>query len=155
MATVRTPPKCYVASPLGFTEAGRCYYRETYLPALASVVEPIDPWSLTAPEEIAREAAAGRQYEMAMTIGRRNIAAIRDCALLAAYLDGQEPDSGTAAEIGFAAGIGVKCFGLRTDLRQTGEPGTSVNPQVEIFIVESGGQVATTLDGLVALLAAE
>ena len=31
-------PRCYVASPLGFTEAGRDYYARVYLPALATVV---------------------------------------------------------------------------------------------------------------------
>jgi hypothetical protein len=46
---VRLGPRCYVASPLGFTEAGRCYYGDVYLPALNSVVTPVDPWSLTRP----------------------------------------------------------------------------------------------------------
>ena len=40
-------PRCYVASPLGFTEAGRRYYADVYLPALAEVVTPVDPWTLS------------------------------------------------------------------------------------------------------------
>jgi nucleoside 2-deoxyribosyltransferase len=137
---------------LGFTEAGRHYYTGVYLPALAAVVDPVDPWALTGEQEIVAARAAGREHELALQIGRRNIDAIRSCSLLVAYLDGQEPDSGTVAEIGFAAGLGLPCFALRTDIRQSGEPGVSVNLQVETFIVDSGGQIATSLDALVSAL---
>jgi nucleoside 2-deoxyribosyltransferase len=146
-------PRCYVAGPLGFTEAGRDYYRRTYLPALAEAVEPVDPWSLTTAEELAAAVAAGRQRELALTIGRRNAEAIRSCRLLAADLDGQELDSGTAAEIGYGAALGLTCFGLRTDLRQSGEPGVTVNLQVEAFITDSGGRIVPTLPALVSALA--
>ena len=61
-------------------------------------------------------------------------------------------DAGTVAEVGFAAGIGLICFGLRTDLRESGEAGSPINPQVEIFIIETGGQVATSLQALLSLL---
>ncbi len=147
------PPRCYVASPLGFTEAGRDYYERVYLPALAAVVEPVDPWALTTPQELAAARHQGRLRELALTIGRRNRDAIRSCSLLAAHLDGQEPDSGTAAEIGYGAALGLRCFGLRTDLRQTGEEGVAVNLQVETFIVDSGGRITTTLADLVLALA--
>jgi hypothetical protein len=40
------PPLVYVASPLGFTEAGRRYNDDVLLPALrASGLEPLDPWA--------------------------------------------------------------------------------------------------------------
>jgi nucleoside 2-deoxyribosyltransferase len=145
-------PKCYVASPLGFSEAGRHYYHEVYLPALAKVVTPVDPWSLTAPGEIADAHAAGRERDMMLTIGHRNVVAIRECTLLVAYLDGQELDSGTVVEVGFAAGIGLTCLGLRTDLRQHGELAMAVNLQVETLILESGGQISSSLDELVGHL---
>jgi nucleoside 2-deoxyribosyltransferase len=135
-------PRCYLASPLGFTEAGRYYKREVYLPALARVVEPVDPWELTT------EAEAADPLEIA----RRNTKAIRSCSMLAALLDGQEPDAGTVAEVGFAAALGLRCFGLRSDFRQSGERGVSVNLQVEGFIVQSGGVVVSTLDELVRAL---
>ena len=136
-----TRPRCYVASPLGFSDAGRLYYSEVFLPALEAVVEPVDPWSLSTGKEPPLE------------IGRRNAEAIDSCALLVAHLDGQEVDSGTAAEIGYAAARGLRCVGLRTDLRESGEPGVAVNLQVEHFIVASGGSIATTLDELIAALA--
>lgn len=147
------PPRCYIASPLGFSEAGREYYRETYLPRLRQVVTPVDPWALTTEAEVAAAHARGEQRAMSLEIGRRNIAAIRSCTLLAAYLEGQEPDAGTVAEIGYGAALGLRCFGLRSDFRQSGEGGVVVNLQVESFIVESGGRICGSLDELVAALA--
>ena len=147
-------PRCYVASPLGFSEAGRHYYREVYLPSLATVVEPVDPWSLTGDEEVARAHAQGRQREMALEIGRRNAEAIRTCSLLLAHLEGQEPDAGTVAEVGFAAALGLECHGLRSDFREAGESGVAVNLQVESFIELSGGRIWTTLAEAVGALGA-
>jgi nucleoside 2-deoxyribosyltransferase len=151
---VTARPRCYVASPLGFTEAGRDYYARVYLPALAEVVEPVDPWVLTAADEFAAAAAAGIAAEraLALEVGRRNTEAIRSCSLLTAYLEGQEPDSGTVAELGYACGLGLTCFGLRSDLRQAGEPGVALNLQVEALIVESGGEVVASLSALVGAL---
>ncbi|MGO9754733.1 MAG: nucleoside 2-deoxyribosyltransferase [Solirubrobacteraceae bacterium] len=154
MRAAASRPRCYVASPLGFTEAGRHYYTVAYLPALATVVDPVDPWALTSEHEIAAFRAAGRERELALAIGRRNATAIRSCSLLAAYLEGQEPDSGTVAEIGFAAALGLRCFGLRTDFRQAGEAGAALNLQVETFIVDSGGRIAASLAELLADLRA-
>jgi nucleoside 2-deoxyribosyltransferase len=141
------PRRCYIASPLGFTEAGRDYYERVYLPALAAVVEPIDPWSLATGTP---PGASDRQR--ALTIGRANAEAIRSCELLVAQLDGQEPDSGTVAELGYGAALGLRCYGLRSDLRQSGEPGVTVNLQVETFVVDSGGAMVATLEELVAAL---
>ena len=136
-----------MASPLGFTEAGRDYYARVYLPALATVVEAVDPWTLdtvTAP--------GADERERMLTIGRANAEAIRSCELLVAHLDGQEPDSGTVAELGYGAALGLRCFGLRSDLRQSGEPGVAVNLQVETFVVDSGGTMVASLAELVAAL---
>jgi len=153
-AAARPPdlPRCYVASPFGFTEAGREYYRRVYLPALSTVVDAVDPWALTSEAELSAAVAEGRQSEIAVTIGRRNAEAIRSCALLAAYLDGQEPDSGTVSELGFAAGLGLACFGLRSDLRRNGEAGAALNLQVQAFIIDSGGTLAAGLQELVDAL---
>jgi nucleoside 2-deoxyribosyltransferase len=142
--------RCYVASPLGFTEAGRDYYGRVYLPALASVVEPVDPWSLGM---VSSPSATER--ERALAIGRANVEAIRSCELLVAQLDGQEADSGTVAELGYGAGLGLRCYGVRSDMRQSGEPGVAVNLQVETFVVDSGGAMCATLEELVAALRAD
>jgi nucleoside 2-deoxyribosyltransferase len=145
-------PRCYVASPLGFDEGGRHYYRTVVLPALDAVVEPVDPWSLTTAAEIDCARASGALRETMLEIGRRNANAIRSSALLVAFLEGQEPDSGTVAELGYAAGLNKRCFGLRSDFRQAGEEGVAVNLQVEAFIVDSGGALVTTLADLVKAL---
>lgn len=147
-------PRCYIASPLGFSEAGRAYYAERYLPALAEHVEPVDPWALSPPDDFAAAAAGGRTRDHAIEVGERNADAIRSCALLIAQLDGQEVDAGTAAEVGYAAALGLPCIGLRSDLRMSGEPGMHVNLQLEAFVVLSGGFIAGSLDELVARLAA-
>jgi nucleoside 2-deoxyribosyltransferase len=148
-------PRCYIASPLGFTEAGRLWYEQVYLPALAEVVEPVDPWSLTSAMEVARATRAGRQAELTREIGRRNTEALRGCTMLIALLEGQELDAGTVAELGYAAGLGLRCHGLRTDLRQTGEDGAVCNLQVQAFVEASGGQIVASLDELLALLRGE
>lgn len=150
-----TRPRCYVASPAGFSETTRGWYAEVFLPALDPVVEPVDPWALTSGEEIAAAAAEGRDREMALEIGRRNAEAIRGCALLVAHLDGQEADSGTVAELGYAAGLGLRCYGVRSDLRQAGEAGVALNLQVEAFVALSGGAILPSTPELVARLRAD
>lgn len=147
----RTAVRCFVASAFGFTETGREYYQRVYLPTLATVVEPVDPWSLITSEEFAAAQASGPTREMSLEIGRRNAAAIRSSQMLVAHLDGHDP--GTLGELGFAAGLGMPCFGLRTDFRDIG--GVNVRSlQVETFILESGGIVYDSLDALVAGLRA-
>jgi nucleoside 2-deoxyribosyltransferase len=147
-------PRAYIASPLGFSEAGRAYYAERYLPALREHVEPVDPWTLSEPEEFDAARAAGREHDFGIEVGRRNADAIAGAQLLIAQLDGQEVDAGTASEVGHAAALGLPCLAVRSDLRSSGEPGMRVNLQVEAFIVLSGGFVAASLDELVARLAA-
>jgi nucleoside 2-deoxyribosyltransferase len=145
-------PRCYVASPLGFSESGRDYYARHYVPALSAHVEPVDPWTLSLPAEFEAAAAAGREREFGVEVGARNVQAIRSAALLIAQLDGQEVDAGTASEVGYAAALGLPCLAVRSDLRSSGEPGMRVNLQLEAFIVLSGGFIAGSLDELLARL---
>lgn len=147
-------PRCYIASPLGFTEAGRDYYARQYLPALAAHVEPVDPWTLSQPAEFEAAAAQGRGHAFGIDVGARNAEAIRSAALLIAHLDGQEVDAGTSAEVGYAAAAGTICLAIRSDVRSSGEPGMRVNLQLEAFIALSGGFIARSLDELVTRLAA-
>lgn len=148
-------PRCYVASPLGFSESTRDWYRDVLLASLAEVVTPVDPWSLSGADEFAAAAAAGRQRAWALEVGRRNAQAIRSSALLVAHLDGQEPDSGTVAEVGFACGLGLRCYGIRSDLRQAGEEGVPLNLQVAAFIDGSGGTIEPSTATLVQRLRAD
>jgi hypothetical protein len=146
-------PDCYVASPLGFTEPGRAYYAEHFIPAVGEHVRIVDPWELSQAAEFAAARAAGRERDFGLEVGARNARAIRGCRLLVAHLDGQEVDAGTAAEVGYAAALGIVCIGVRTDLRSSGEAGMRVNLQLEAFVALSGGFIAGSLEELVAQLA--
>lgn len=70
-----------------------------------------------------------------------------------AILDGSDVDSGTAAEVGFAAALEKPVVGYRTDIRQAGEAGAVVNLQVEYFIRVTGGRITTSIEEALALLA--
>ena len=155
------PPKVYVASPLGFTAAGRLYSETILLPAIrAAGLEPLDPWSVE-PDvlrvfELDRDDPERRQSlgETNRRVGQRNAEMIRDAVGVLAVLDGDDVDSGTAAEIGYAAALRRPIVGLRTDLRVSGDnEATLVNLQVEWFILESGGTLATALDDATEALA--
>ncbi len=75
---------------------------------------------------------------------------IRSCDILLGVLDGPELDSGTVSEIGFAAGLGKKCYGLRTDFRNCGEfDGVPVNLQVLYWIEASGGRLFRSIEEVV------
>ncbi len=141
-------PACYVASPFGFSEAGRAYYYDTLVPALAEVVEVVDPWAISGADEFAAAIEGGTLEAFVLEVGRRNAEAIRRSSLLVACLDGSDVDSGTASEVGYASALGIRCVGLRTDLRESGERGALVNLQVQSFIVHSGGAVVTSLERL-------
>ena len=155
------PAPVYVASPLGFTEPGRTYNATVVLPALrAAGLEPVDPWD-DPDEHLARAlevAEVGDRLQALAAanaaVGGRNAELIRSAAGVLAVLDGADVDSGTAAEIGFAAALGLPVTGLRTDIRPAGDnDAASVNLQVEWFIHTSGGSVHRDLDAAVRELA--
>jgi nucleoside 2-deoxyribosyltransferase len=157
----RVQPTIYVASPLGFTDAGRTYSDEVLLPAIrAAGLEPLDPWSVE-PETLRvfaldRDDPERKQLlgETNRRVGRQNAEMIRRANGMLAVLDGEDVDSGTAAEVGYAAALACPIVGLRTDLRVTGDnEATLVNLQVEWFILESGGTLTTALDEAITDLA--
>jgi nucleoside 2-deoxyribosyltransferase len=159
---MESPPKVYVASPLGFTDAGRLYCSTVLLPAVrAAGFEPLDPWAVS--PEIERVFALDRDDperaqllgDTNRLVGRRNAEMIRSAAGVLAILDGDDVDSGTAAEVGYAAALARPIVGLRTDMRTTGDnEATLVNLQVEWFIIDSGGRLTTTLDDALTALVA-
>jgi len=157
-------PKVYVAGPLGFTESGRLYHETVLVPAVvAAGFDPLDPWDVV--EEIAAVFALPvgdtRRVEQLpdvnRRIGARNAEMIRECSGVLALLDGPDVDSGTAAEIGYAAALVRPVVGLRSDIRTAGDNEAAVvNLQVEWFVEASGGRLTSTLEdaiaGLLALL---
>ena len=118
------------------------------------MVEPVDPWTLTSADEFADAAAAGvdAQRALALEVGHRNAAAIRSCTLLAAYLEGQEPDSGTVVEVGYACGLRPDLLRPALGSAPGRGVGVALNLQVESLIVASGGEIVGSLAALVAAL---
>lgn len=151
--------RIYVASPFGFSEAWRFFYEKSFLPMLrASGHEILDPWSLTDQTEFDRvgqisDPAARRAAFTTVNIAAAaaNTAAIEKCDAVLAILDGPDIDSGSAAEIGFAAALGKRIVGYRGDFRLIGDnEATAVNLQVEYFIRSHGqGTIVRTLDAIV------
>ncbi|MCW2543481.1 MAG: nucleoside 2-deoxyribosyltransferase [Frankiales bacterium] len=130
----------YVASPLGFTLPTRAWYVETLLPQIALLATVLDPWSAAEDRFTAAFAATGTEHDRLLDeanryAGATNEQLIRSADAVFAVLDGTDVDSGTAAEIGFAFGVGVPVVGWRSDLRTAGDNHrTVVNLQVEHFL---------------------
>jgi nucleoside 2-deoxyribosyltransferase len=156
------PPAVYVAGPLGFTAYGQQYHERAVLAALRNAgLAPQDPWTIpgdpfvaAAAMPIGPERAAA--FERAnRDVGRRNEELIRASAAVLALLDGTDVDSGTAAEVGFAAALGIPIVGLRLDVRPSGDnEATVVNLQVAHFIEASGGCIVRDLAEAVAAVLA-
>lgn len=86
-------------------------------------------------------------------IGAANQRLMDDADVIFAVLDGVDVDSGTAAEIGYGFAKAKKILGYRGDFRLVGEnEGSTVNLQVEYFILASGGAIITAIDDLPAAL---
>ncbi len=142
-------PGVYLANPFGFSEAGRFFLQKKITPVLKKIgYEVINPFE-KAPLELFEKALKlplgkirDRRFQEANKItGERNVEAIRCSRIVLALLDGQEVDSGTASEIGYAYSLGKIIIAYRSDFRQTGEEGAKVNLQVEFFINDSGGMI--------------
>jgi nucleoside 2-deoxyribosyltransferase len=156
-----TGPRIYVASPLGFSEAGRHFYTEVLIPHLRGLgYEILDPWALADARKI--EAVQRLPYGperrdawrlLNREIGATNRAAIDSARGVVAVLDGVDVDSGTAAEIGYAFARGKLIVGYRGDFRLSADnEGSIVNLQVEYFIRESGGAIVERYEDLEASL---
>jgi len=146
--------KIYLASPLGFSEAGRAFYKDTLIPEVKRLgFEVIDPWVLTDQAKIdavqklpygPERRAAWRRLNSEM--GGNNRAGIDRADMVLAVLDGVDVDSGTAAEIGYAFGKGKPIVGYRGDFRLAADnEGSTVNLQVEYFIRASGGDIVASV----------
>jgi nucleoside 2-deoxyribosyltransferase len=146
--------KIYIASPYGFSEAGRMFLYEKLIPAIEECgLTCIDPWKLT-PENLIVDVLNITDpvikktgwAELNKIIAGNNSKAIGLSDGMLAVLDGTDVDSGTAAEIGFAAALNKKICGYRGDFRMSGDnEGSVVNLQVEYFILNSGGNIVFNL----------
>jgi len=153
--------KIYLASPLGFSEVGRAFYKDKLIPEVTRQgYQVVYPWNLTPQAEI--DAIAEMPYGAARRdawknlnekIGRNNRAGLDDSERVLAVLDGVDVDSGTASEIGYAFAKGKPILGYRGDFRLSADnEGSTVNLQVEYFIRQSGGDIITDFEKLGAAL---
>lgn len=158
-----TTPRIYLASPLGFSQAGRHFYDGVLVPFVRRLgFEVLDPWGSTQREKLTAVRAlpdgpARRQAWRTLNreMGATNRAAIDAARAVVAVLDGVDVDSGTAAEIGYAFARGKLIVGYRGDFRLSADnEGGSVNLQVEYFIRESGGTIVERYEDLAPALAA-
>jgi nucleoside 2-deoxyribosyltransferase len=138
-------PSVYVASPYGFSPATRRFYDDELLPMIGALGwTPHDPWAdpdgriaarFGVIEELPRDEQVEALAQLDAQLGAANEELIRTADALLAILDGTDVDSGTAAEIGFAAALGHPTVGLRLDTRRTGDnAGVTVNLQVEHWL---------------------
>jgi len=142
--------KLYLASPLGFSPENTAYANQIKVKLASQGFEIFDPWEQKQFAERLENAAREHDYaariaafgDIALQIGACNEGGIRWADFLLAVLDGAEVDSGTATEIGFGSALGKKCYGLRTDQRDSGDfVGLPVNLQILHFIERSGGKL--------------
>ena len=161
----------YLAGPLGFSEIGNHGYEmlEQVLTPKFKVFNPFKESAelgdqigalqqqLLTPGPVSAEQSfltiTTRIHEINQKIGQANADLIRQSDLVLAVLDSTDIDSGTAAEIGFAFGLGKKIFGYRGDFRDCGDNlGSVINLQVEYFILASGGTIYRSMEEVKALL---
>lgn len=149
--------KLYIASPFGFSEAGKFFMYERLIPRIeAAGFEILDPWRLTDEDEVSRVTGIVDCSErkaawesLNKIIGKNNEKAILESDAIVAVLDGSDIDSGTASEIGYAAALGKTVIGYRSDFRKSGDnEGSTVNLQVEFFIFKNNGKIVNSLDDL-------
>jgi nucleoside 2-deoxyribosyltransferase len=146
----------YLASPLGFSPEWKTY-RDKIKRRLHKLGWTVsDPWEgpfrptieeVSAIQDWRARVAAFK--EIAAQIGKANENMIRSSDAVLGVLDGAELDSGTVSEIGFGAGIGKRCFGLRTDFRDCGDfERLPFNLQVLYWIESSGGKLFRRIEDI-------
>lgn len=142
--------KLYLASPLGFSPENTAYLNQIKAKLASQGFEIFDPWEQKQFTDRIDNAFQENNYaariqafrEIAQQIGSCNEGGIRWADFILAVLDGAEVDSGTAGEVGFGSALGKRCYGLRTDQRDSGDfIGLPVNLQIVHFIERSGGKL--------------
>lgn len=145
----------YLASPLGFSPENKSYLAKVKAKLESQGYEIFDPWEQKQFVQRIDDAFRHNNFlervslfrQISSEIGRCNEVGISEADTVFAVLDGAEVDSGTASEIGFGSALGKKCYGLRTDLRDTGDfVGIPINLQVLHFIERTGGTLFRSID---------
>ena len=152
--------RLYLASPYGFTDAGREFMKKTFISSFKEdVFDILNPWDYfdsvsDTIKEIYSLADIKEQIErlrdLNQKVASRNAYLLEQAQIVLAVLDGSDVDSGVAAEIGYACALGKKILGYRSDFRITGDnTAAAVNIQVEYFINKSGGVIVREIPDLI------
>lgn len=109
----------YLAGPL-FSRAEQAFNR-----ALGAAITACDPaLAVVLPQDNAKSFSAGPGGNRA--IFDECLKGVREADIVVAVLDGEDVDSGTAVEIGYALALGRPIVGLRTDFRGGEERGVNL-----------------------------
>jgi nucleoside 2-deoxyribosyltransferase len=146
----------YLASPLGFSPEWKSYKDKIKRRLYELGCTVSDPWEQPFRPTIEQASTIADCHarveafrKIAREIGKANENMIRSCDAVLGVLDGAELDSGTVSEIGFGAGIGKKCYGLRTDFRDCGDfDGLPFNLQVLYWIDSSHGKLFRRIEDI-------
>lgn len=140
--------RVYLASPYGFTDAGRFFMNKSLVPLLIEYkLEVMNPWDHFKIKD--GDALVQDQICQNRSIAIHNEKLLRDADVIIAILDGPDVDSGVASEIGLAYALKKRIIGYRSDLRLSGENlAAKVNLQLEYFIHASGGKIIHDLNDL-------
>lgn len=132
--------KLYLANQFGFSETGKLFLLHAIIPRLENSFIVVEPFRECG---IIKKTAFSDNTKKILDKNRR---LMMQCHIMAAILDGgHQIDDGTAAEI---AEFSIKKLGpviaLRTDLRRY-DKDFMINPQVEKYILDSGGKICSSL----------
>lgn len=136
----------YVASQLGFNEAGKCILQEEIYPTLKKKAGVLALCPFTAcgeyldSSELNDKMSVGAQTkfwnEFNEIVGKVNYETLMPKSkFMIALLDGgHSVDDGVSAEIGYYAAKHGKIIGIRSDFRLAENPAAPINPAVRYFI---------------------
>ncbi|MGI0013131.1 MAG: nucleoside 2-deoxyribosyltransferase [Nitrososphaera sp.] len=156
--------RIYLASPYGFTDAGREFMSNSIIPSIrAENFEILNPWEhydsvSDQMSKISFHESLSKQREMLNELNKNlagtNAKNIEQSDIVIAILDGPDVDSGVASEIGYAYAMGKKIIGYRSDFRLSGDNlAAIVNIQVEYFVRQSGGMIVRNTSELREIVA--
>lgn len=146
MAT-RILKSCYVASPLGFADSTKPWYKDL-LTELRNLVDVVDPWDENVDQILALPVE--RRRDPWIELGVKHYGKIDRCDLLVAILDQEPPDNGTVCEVAHAAARPIPVIGYRGDKRTSGEEGVPINLMILAAIRLSKGEYTTSVPDLLA-----
>ena len=135
----------YVASGLGFNQAGTSFLKGEIIPKLESLgafvfnpfeicAEFIDPSFFDEKISVEEQKTLWQKFNRQIGVINYGLAIPRS-KIMFAILEGHPPDEGAASEIPYMVNFGP-VVGVRTDFRLAENPATGTNPAITYFMQE-------------------